>query len=59
MQVAQEQGTAVASGGVVGMGPIVEGGPTGVPGTGSGVPGIEGGPSGVAVPGIEGPVCLE
>ena len=35
------------------MGPIVEGGPTGVSGAGSGVPGIEGGSSGVAVPGIE------
>ena len=36
------------------MGPVVEGGPTGVPGTGSGVPGIEGGPGGVAVPGMDG-----
>ena len=50
MQVVEEQG----SGGVVGMGPVVEGGPTGVPGTGSGVPGIEGGPGGVAVPGMDG-----
>ena len=39
---------------MVGVGPVVEGGPTGVPGTGSGVPGIEQRPANVAVPGMDG-----